>query len=257
MTVLLQTHDLTVTYGGLNANDRVNVTIEQGRIVGLIGANGAGKTTFVDALTGFAGITSGTVTFLGQDITRLAPHPRAQRGLVRTFQSLELFEDLTVWDNLLVACDSTHWWSILPDLLRRSRGERVEEQARWALKTAGIEGLRSRLPQELSHGQRKLVGVARALAARPQLLLMDEPAAGLDAIESAELSTRLKGLADEGITLFVIDHDMGLMMTVCDYVYVLDFGRVIAHGTPSIVRNDPAVIAAYLGTGSGHKGADR
>ena len=256
MSPLLETRNLTVSYGGINANDDVNITVEPGTIVGLIGANGAGKTTFVDAITGFARVSAGSVTFAGEAITRLQPHPRSRRGLVRTFQSLELFEDLTVWDNLLVACDTTFWWSVLSDLLRRSHGEKVASQARWALSTTGIEHLSERLPRELSHGQRKLVGVARALAAKPQLLLLDEPAAGLDAIESAELSTRLRGLVDDGVTIFLIDHDMGLMMTVCDYVYVLDFGRVIAHGTPAAIRNDPAVITAYLGTGHGLKLGD-
>lgn len=249
MTALLETRGLTVNYGGVNANDDIAIVIEAGTLVGLIGANGAGKTTFVDAISGFAPVASGTVWFAGEDITSLAPELRSRRGLVRTFQSLELFDDLTVWDNLLVACDQTHWWSFATDLLRRSQGKKVEEQVRWALRSMGIEHLADRLPQDLSHGQRKLAGVARALAARPQLLLLDEPAAGLDAHESAELSKALRRLVDEGISMFLIDHDMGLMLSVCDDVYVLDFGHLVAHGPPAAIRSDPAVIAAYLGTG--------
>jgi branched-chain amino acid transport system ATP-binding protein len=253
MTTLLGTRGLTVNYGGVNANNDIDIDIAKGTLVGLIGANGAGKTTLVDAVTGFAQVTAGSVLLNGQEITRMAPEARARRGMMRTFQSLELFDDLTVCDNLRVACDETHWWSFLTDLLRKKKGKEVDDQVNWALRTMKIEHLADRLPKELSHGQRKLAGVARALAARPQLLLLDEPAAGLDAEESAELSKSLRGLRDEGIALFLIDHDMELMMTVCDDVYVLDFGRIIAHGAPSVIRSDPAVIAAYLGTGQVHR----
>lgn len=250
MSVLLETRSLTVNYGGINANDNIEITVEMGQIVGLIGANGAGKTTFVDAITGFAPVTSGAVLFNGEDVTRHAPDVRARRGLVRTFQSLELFEDLTVADNLLVACEKTRWWTLPGDLLRRSRGKAVEDQVAWALDVAGIGKLADRYPEELSHGQRKLAGVARALVARPKLLLLDEPAAGLDAHESEELSGALRALIKEGLAIFIIDHDMGLIMSVCDDVYVLDFGQVIAHGTPAAIRYDQSVIAAYLGSES-------
>jgi branched-chain amino acid transport system ATP-binding protein len=248
MTMLLETRGLTVNYGGVKANVDIDIDITAGTLVGLIGANGAGKTTLVDAITGFAQVTSGSVLLHGQEITRMAPEVRARRGMMRTFQSLELFDDLTVWDNLRVACDETHWWSFLADLLLQKTDKKVDVQVRWALRAMNIEHLAGRLPKELSHGQRKLAGVARALAVRPELLLLDEPAAGLDAEESAELSKSLRGLVDQGITLFLIDHDMGLMMTVCDDVYVLDFGRIIAHGAPSKIRTHPVVIAAYLGT---------
>jgi branched-chain amino acid transport system ATP-binding protein len=250
VSVLLETEGLTVSYGGVNANEDVRIAVETGKIVGLIGANGAGKTTFVDAITGFAPVTSGSVEFEGQDITRLGPDRRARRGLVRTFQSLELFEDLTVADNLLVACERTRWWSLLRDLLARSRRKTVNEDVEWALGVVGIRHLADRYPEQLSHGQRKLAGLARALVARPKLLLLDEPAAGLDAHESQELSHALRRLLADGLAIFIIDHDMGLMMSVCDYVYVLDFGRIIAHGTPAAIRFDPTVIAAYLGSDS-------
>jgi branched-chain amino acid transport system ATP-binding protein len=247
MTALLEARGVTVTYGGIHANQDVDLTVEQGKFVGLIGANGAGKTTFVDAITGFAPIAAGSVRFDGEDITGAAPDERARRGLVRTFQSLELFDDLTVYDNLLVACEPSRWWSLPVDILRRRRPEGVDERARWALRAVGVEHLADRLPEDLSHGHRKIVGVARALAARPKLLLLDEPAAGLDAHESADLSKVLRGLLEEGISVFLIDHDMGLVLAVCDEIYVLDFGRIVAHGTPAAIRRDPAVIAAYLG----------
>lgn len=255
MSALLETRGLTVNYGGVNANDDIDIEVGAGRIVGLIGANGAGKTTFVDAITGFAPITSGSVLFDGEEITRLGPDRRARKGLVRTFQSLELFEDLTVADNLLVACEKTRWWSLPSDLLRRSQGSTVREQVSWALGAVGIEDLAERYPEELSHGQRKLAAVARALVNRPKVLLLDEPAAGLDAHESQGLSTALRALLAEGFAIFLIDHDMGLMMSVCDDVYVLDFGRVIAHGSPAEIRFNPDVIAAYLGSDATEVGA--
>jgi branched-chain amino acid transport system ATP-binding protein len=250
MTAILDARGVTVTYGGVHANDHVDLQIAEGQFVGLIGANGAGKTTFVDAITGFARVAEGEVRFAGENITRLAPEQRAKRGLVRTFQSLELFDDLTVYDNLLVACESTRLWSLPRDIFRRSRPPEVEERARWALDTVGAGEFADRLPEDLSHGQRKLIGIARALAGRPRLLLLDEPAAGLDADESGALSKVLRGLLKENISMFLIDHDMSLVLSVCDYVFVLDFGRIVAQGPPSVIRRDPAVIAAYLGDSS-------
>jgi branched-chain amino acid transport system ATP-binding protein len=176
--------------------------------------------------------------------------------LVRTFQSLELFEDLTVWDNLLVACERTGRHQFFLDLFRRSRGSDVEDRARWALRVVGIEPLADRFTRDLSHGQRKLTGIARALAAQPRLLLLDEPAAGLDPHESERFGKVLRRIVDDGTAVFLIDHDMGLMMAVCDDVYVLDFGRLVAHGTPAEIRSNPDVIRAYLGTGESLDGAE-
>ncbi len=246
MSALLEARGVTVTYGGVHANQAVDLAVDQGKFVGLIGSNGAGKTTFVDAITGFAPLSSGTVTFDGHDITASAPEQRARRGLVRTFQALELFDDLTVRDNLLVACEKSRWWSLPFDLVARTPAA-AEERVTWALERMAISQLADRLPEDLSHGQRKIVGVARALAANPKLVLLDEPGAGLDAHESTELSKILRSLLDDGISVFLIDHDMALVLAVCDEIYVLDFGSVIAHGTPAEIRSNPAVIAAYLG----------
>ena len=249
---LLEARGLTVTYGGLHANDDIDLDCEAGKLVGLIGPNGAGKTTFIDAITGFTSVSSGVVTFDGVDLADKRPDVRAKMGLVRTFQSLELFEDLTVIDNLLVAAEQPKWYSFLADVVMPNRGGRTyREQVEVALGALDLGDLADKHPSDLSHGQRKLIGVARALAAKPKLLLLDEPAAGLDTQESRLLGQHLRGFLDLGVSLFLIDHDMGLVLNVCDYIYVLDFGKVIAHGTPAEVRADAAVVAAYLGESAG------
>jgi branched-chain amino acid transport system ATP-binding protein len=249
---LLETRGLTVRYGGLAANDDVNLKVESGSLVGLIGPNGAGKTTFIDAITGFTSVSHGTIAFDGHDLAGLSPDRRAALGLTRTFQSLELFEDLTVRDNLLVAAERPTWYSFLLDLVRPGRSTKKEqERVDVALTALDLHGISHRLPSDLSHGQRKLVGVARALAASPKLLLLDEPAAGLDTVESQHLGALLRQFVDRGTTIFLIDHDMGLVLNVCDYIYVLDFGKIIAEGTPAAIRKDPAVVAAYLGESAG------
>ena len=245
---LLEARALTVSYGGLHANDSIELDCHAGKLIGLIGPNGAGKTTFIDAITGFTAINQGTVRFDGHDLAGKGPDQRALMGLTRTFQSLELFEDLSVRDNLLAAAERPRWYSLLSDVVMPRRNERRhQEQVEWALDVLRLTELAESMPSDLSHGQRKLVSVARALAAKPKLVLLDEPAAGLDTVESKLLGMRLRECLDQDMGLFLIDHDMGLVLNVCDYIYVLDFGRIIAHGTPADVRANPAVIAAYLG----------
>ena len=251
MAAILETVGLTVSYGGLHANDSVDLQVEEGTLVGLIGPNGAGKTTFIDAITGFTAPSAGQVIFDGREINPLTPAARAGAGLTRTFQSLELFDDLTVWDNLLVHAERPTWRSVCTDLVHPLRKLKAHEQAEWALDTMGLQDLRDRLTLDLSHGQRKLVSVARALGSRPKLLLLDEPAAGLDTAESQTLGSHLRDFLVRDITVFLIDHDMGLVLNVCDYIYVLDFGRIIAQGTPQQIRTNPAVIGAYLGQEAG------
>jgi len=252
---MLETSGLTVTFGGLNANDEVDIVIPTGSFVGLIGPNGAGKTTFIDAITGFVSTSKGTATFDGEPLLGLPPHERAKRGLVRTFQSLELFEDLSVEDNLYAAADDPPWWGFLADMVWPTRAGRNDAVER-AIEVMELDEHRHALPRDLSHGQRKLVGVARALAADPKLILLDEPAAGLDTAESQLLGGRLRRFLDRGMTVFLIDHDMGLVLSVCDYIYVLDFGRIIAEGTPTEIRENPAVITAYLGEEAGEMQAE-
>ena len=252
MSNILETSGLTVTFGGLNACDKVDLIVPEGKFVGLIGPNGAGKTTFIDAITGYVPTSAGNAVFNGEDIGELKPHERAQRGLVRTFQSLELIEDLSVKDNLLVAGYDTRWYSFLLDMIYMPRKDQeVEEQIEWALDIMGLNDVADAMPSDLSHGRRKLVGVARALAASPKLILLDEPAAGLDTAESQILGGHLREFLDHDMSVFLIDHDMGLVLSVCDYIYVLDFGKIIAEGTPQEIRESDTVKKAYLGEEAG------
>jgi branched-chain amino acid transport system ATP-binding protein len=244
---LLQVEGLRVTYGGVVALHGLDLEVAEGRVVGLIGPNGAGKTSFIDALTGYHPASAGSVRFGGRDITRARPYVRARGGLTRTFQSVELFDDLTVRENLLVATENVGLADALRDTFLPGRA-RSSENADWALSVCGLEEAADRRPSDLSHGRRKLVGVARALAPRPRLVLLDEPAAGLDTDESLELGRRLKAMPEQGVSVLLVDHDMSLVLSVCDDIYVLDFGKQIAHGTATQIREDTAVITAYLGS---------
>ena len=242
---VLLAQDLSVTYGGLQALCAVNVRVEAGQLVGLIGPNGAGKTTALDALSGFASAL-GTVILEGRNLTGASPAARCRAGLIRTWQSAELFEGLTVADNLRVAADPGGLAGALRELF--ARPTHVMADVTHALEALRIGSLAERMPHQLSHGERKLVGVARALASKPRILLLDEPSAGLDSTESAQLGTHLRALADTGLSQILVEHDMDIVLGICDYIYVLDRGRLISEGTPSYVRGDPAVIASYLGT---------
>jgi branched-chain amino acid transport system ATP-binding protein len=241
---VLATDGLSVSYGGVHALVDAAVAVHRGQLVGLIGPNGAGKTTFIDAVSGFTP-SRGRVRLDGADISKLAPHRRARRGLARTWQSTELFDDLTVAENLAVASRAPGARRILSSVLSGRPLASADVAAAIAL--LGLESLADTFPANLSQGQRKLVGVARALAARPSALCLDEPAAGLDSEESQVLGQRLAEVAHGGTATLLIDHDMDLVLTISDYVYVLDFGRLIAQGPPERVREDPAVVEAYLG----------
>ncbi len=243
---LLEVEDLSVSFGGVTTLDGVSLGIDAGTLVGLIGPNGAGKTTFIEAVTGYLPQATGRVTFAGRDLRGMAPHRRAWRGLVRTFQAIELFEDLTLRENLRAAANRRRWWQSLGDLIA-PRWHDDESTIDRSLALLDLTDVATRLPTEISQGQRKLAGVARALACNPELVLLDEPAAGLDSEESEALGRRLRAVVEAGVTAVLVDHDMGLVLDVCDRVVVLDFGQVIADGSPEEIRNDERVIAAYLG----------
>jgi branched-chain amino acid transport system ATP-binding protein len=244
VTEVLCTERLSVRYGGVQALEEVDVAVGEGQLVGLIGPNGAGKTTLIDAVGGFASC-NGRVILGGEDVSGLPPHRRARRGLARTWQSADLFDDLSVRENLLVAARGQAWGVTLREVLTGSTSG--TEQVEQALAALGLERLADRGAGELTQGQRKLVGVARALAAAPRAVCLDEPAAGLDSQESRELGKRLRAVVDRGTAMLLVDHDMGLVLSVCDQVVVLDFGKVIATGMPEEIRQNHKVIEAYLG----------
>jgi branched-chain amino acid transport system ATP-binding protein len=247
---LLEVHGVTVRFGGLTALDDVSFTAAGRQVTGVIGPNGAGKTTLLNVLCGFVRPDLGRLSFDGTEMGRLRPHQLAALGITRTLQGVGLFRRLSVLENVMVGAQGqarSGFWSALAGLPASDRDERrLRARAREALDRVGAADLAGALPDQLAYGLRKRVALARALAGQPRLLLLDEPAGGLSETELGGLGELISSLtADTSVVL--IEHRMDLVMAVCDTVVVLDFGRVIARGTPGEVQADPAVTTAYLG----------
>ena len=231
----LEVSDVTVAFGGNRVLDGVGLAAAPGRVTGLIGPNGAGKSTLFDVVCGLRRPSRGRVILDGRDVTRMGPTQRARHGLARTFQRLELFGRLTVRDNLLVAAE------LGPERRRAARA--VED----LVARLGLAEIADSCADTLPSGIGRLVEVGRALAARPRFLLLDEPAAGQDSEETERFADLLRALAAEGTAVLLVEHDMSLVMRVCDEVHVLDLGRIISVGPPEVIRRDETVMAAYLG----------
>ena len=240
---LLQVDDVVVQFGGVTAVNHASFAVESGTVTGLIGPNGAGKTTCFNVITGLQAPTSGRVLLDGHDITRTPVHRRARRGIGRTFQRLEAFGSLTVWDNVRTALDIHDGFRGLFRSVDGSADQDVEA----LLERVGIVEYADERADSVPTGVARLLELARALACDPRLLLLDEPSSGLDEVETEAFGRLLVELAGEGRTVLMVEHDMDLVMTVCEAIHVLDFGSVIAQGTPTQIRVDPVVQKAYLG----------
>jgi branched-chain amino acid transport system ATP-binding protein len=247
----LSVENLTMKFGGLTALDDVSFEIRPGEILGLIGPNGAGKTTCFNAITGVYQPTSGKVLFLGKPLVKLQRHQITKLGIARTFQNIRLFKAMTALENVLVGADAHSRSGLIHSLLRTPMQRREEEAAHQhaneLLRFMGLENKRDELAANLSYGDQRRLEIARAMATKPQLLCLDEPAAGFNPAEKQKLMELIRRVRDQGYTVLLIEHDMKLVMGVTDRIVVLEFGRKIAEGTPAEIRDNPAVIAAYLG----------
>jgi branched-chain amino acid transport system ATP-binding protein len=248
---LLEVDDVTIRFGGLTALDSVSFDIREGEILGLIGPNGAGKTTCFNVMTGVYQATSGQVRFDGIPLAKMKRHKITKLGIARTFQNIRLFKSMTVLENVMVGADAHSRVSFFEALFRLPRHRHTEaaslERAKHLLEVVGIKARHDELAANLSYGDQRRLEIARAMATGPKLLCLDEPAAGFNPAEKQRLMELIRRVRDEGYTVLLIEHDMRLVMGVTDRIVVLEFGKKIAEGSPAEIRDNPAVIAAYLG----------
>ena len=254
MSGLLEVKNLTKRFGGLAAVDDVSFSVREDGISGLIGPNGAGKTTIFNLITGVYKVTDGSVTFEGQPITDMEPFRIADRGITRTFQNIRLFKNLTVYENVLTACHLSAKYSIAEALLRLPRFRREErvlcEKAEGLLEIMGLTERRDVQANNLPYGLQRRLEIVRALALDPRLLLLDEPAAGMNPDETEQLMRLISDIRKQfKLTVLVIEHHMDLVMRLCERIVVLNFGQKLAEGTADVIRGDPKVVEAYLGSG--------
>jgi len=249
---LLKATKLSKVFGGLKAVSNFDVTIEKGELIGLIGPNGAGKTTAFNLLTGVYEPTTGEIEFDGKSMLGLKPYQITQHGLARTFQNIRLFSELSVLDNVKIAYHFHVKYGILESVLRIGRYHKeeaeIEKKAIALLEIFKLADKKDEIAKNLPYGEQRRLEIARALAAQPKLLLLDEPAAGMNPQETQELMKMIKWIKQEfDLTILLIEHDMSLVMNVCERIYVLEYGSIIAQGIPEEIKNNPRVIEAYLG----------
>jgi len=246
---MLEARGVTKRFGGLLALDKVSFRVEKDQVYGLIGPNGAGKTTFFNVVTGFLPATAGSIDFLGNELTELKTHQIAKIGIGRTFQNVRLFRTMTVMENVMVA-QNMRTRSGVSSLLKfgGTRERELRDEASTLLNTMGLWEKRKEQSVSLAYGEQRRLEIARALAIEPKLLLLDEPAAGMNEAETADLLERINDIRNMGKTVLLIEHDMNVVMGICDYIAVLNFGELIAQGTPREIQSNEAVIEAYLGS---------